>query len=65
LQLTSESSGHISEDEATTFERQRLRGEQLQVVRHSMAEVKASERGTAGEEESALTLKKRVENLAL
>lgn len=62
VQLTSEGGGDIGEDIATAFERWRLPREQIQIVGHPVAEVKAGERSTAGEEEVALTLKESGED---
>src|ERR1044071_8590427 len=65
LELAAGRGGDVGQDEAAALERGWLRGEQIEIVSRSVAQVEAGERGSAGEEETALALEERIEDVAL
>ena len=65
LQVAAEGYRDVGEDEAAALEGHGLHREQIEVIRGSMAKMKAGERSTAGEKEPALACKERLEDVAL
>src|SRR5262245_13809005 len=65
VELGTDRGSHLSEDEAAALERRLLQREQVQIVRRAVAEVEARQRSASGQEETALALEERVEDLAL
>ena len=55
----------IGKHEATAFERLRIAREEVEIVGRAMSEVKARERGAAGQHVAAFALEERVDDLPL